>query len=229
MLSKSQARLLFVISTGLFTVVFLALTYDTMQQIPTQTKAHTLSPSAIRGHEIWNDNNCMGCHTVLGEGAYYAPELTKVYERRGEQWMKLFLKDPQKMFPGERKMVQYNFTDAQIDDLISFFKWIGEMDLNGFPPKPTIKTTSSQGSESSNSITNAPQTFKNVCSACHAVNGSGGNVGPALDHVGNKFDVGYLNKWITDPQSVKPGTAMPQLNLSEAERTEVVQYLSGLK
>jgi nitric oxide reductase subunit C len=49
----------------------------------------------------------------FGEGAYYAPELTKVVERRGAAWISLFLKDPQKMFPGQRKMVQYNFTDPR--------------------------------------------------------------------------------------------------------------------
>ncbi|MBL7976027.1 MAG: cytochrome c [Candidatus Kapabacteria bacterium] len=227
MLSKKQARMLFIVSTGLFTIVFLALTYDSMQQIPAQTSAHNLSPSAIRGHEIWNDNNCMGCHTVLGEGAYYAPELTKVYERRGEKWMKMFLKDPEAMYPGQRKMVQYNFTDAQIDDLISFFKWIGEMDLNGFPAKPTIKMSSAQNNSAVSA--NSPQVFKDVCVACHSVNGSGGNVGPALDHVGSKFDAAYLNKWISDPQAVKPGTTMPQLNVSDTDRALVVEFLSGLK
>jgi nitric oxide reductase subunit C len=33
----------------------------------------------------------MGCHTILGEGAYYAPELTKVIERRGEGYVKAVL------------------------------------------------------------------------------------------------------------------------------------------
>ena len=30
----------------------------------------------------------MGCHTIMGEGAYYAPELTNVIERRGEEYVR---------------------------------------------------------------------------------------------------------------------------------------------
>ena len=64
----------------------------------------------------------MGCHTLFGEGAYYAPELTKVVERRGKPWLRLFLKDPEKMFPGQRKMVNYQFNDKQIEDVIAFLE-----------------------------------------------------------------------------------------------------------
>jgi hypothetical protein len=48
------------------------------------------------------------------------------------------LRDPQALFPGQRRMVQYDFTDDEINALVAFLKWIGEMDLNGFPPKPSL-------------------------------------------------------------------------------------------
>ena len=119
MLSKSQARAFFLGGTGLFGAIFLALTVDSMRQIPALTNADKLSDEVVRGKVIWEANNCMGCHTLFGEGAYYAPELTKVVERRGAAWIRLFIKDPQKMFPGQRKMVQYNFTDSEISDVIA--------------------------------------------------------------------------------------------------------------
>ena len=74
----------------------------------------------------------------MGEGAYYAPELTKVYERRGPQFMKAMLKNPEAMYPGQRKMQNYNFKDEEIEHLVAFLKWVGEMDLNGFPAKPHL-------------------------------------------------------------------------------------------
>ena len=80
----------------------------------------------------------MGCHTILGEGAYYAPELTKVYERRGPAFIKAMLRDPEAMYPGQRRMVKYDFTDEEMEAMVAFLKWIGEMDLNGFPPEPTL-------------------------------------------------------------------------------------------
>jgi len=234
MLTKSQARFFFVAGTLLFTGVFLLLTIDTVRKVPNQTHQQNLTEAVNRGKEIWDKNNCMGCHTILGEGAYYAPELTKVMERRGKDWIKIFLKDPQAMYPGERKMINYHFNDQQIDDLIAFFDWIGKMDLNGFPAKPNLQVA--PGAASNTSVTTdtallalQPATFKNVCSACHSVSGAGGNVGPALDTVGRKFDEAYLHKWIKDPQSVKADTKMPKLPLSDGDIDALVVYLGTLK
>jgi len=139
MLSKKQARTFFVGGTIFFFGIFLFLTYDTISNhIDKQTHTKNLTKEVVRGKLIFDKNNCMGCHTILGEGAYYAPELTKVYDRRGSEWIKIFLKDPQAMYPGKRKMPNYGFTEKEMEDLISFFKWIGEIDLNGFPPEPDL-------------------------------------------------------------------------------------------
>lgn len=230
MLSKSQARAFFLIGTLIFVVIFIGLTIDTVRRVPEQTKQTNMTEQVIQGKDIWDKNNCMGCHTLMGEGGYYAPELTKVYERRGPAWMKMFIKDPQAMYPGERKMIKYNFSDAEIDDLIAFFKWIGEMDLNGFPPKPNVLVPSQapSGGVSVSSV-KAPAQFDQICLACHAVGGKGGNVGPALDGVGARRDAKYLNQWLRDPQSLKVGALMPKLPLSDADVEALVKYLSELK
>lgn len=81
----------------------------------------------------------MGCHTLLGEGAYYAPELTRVYRRRGPEFIRAMLRDPAAMYPGQRQMQNYHFCNpGQIDDLVAFLQWVDGMDLNGFPPEPTL-------------------------------------------------------------------------------------------
>jgi nitric oxide reductase subunit C len=224
MLSKSAARAFFLSGTLLFGAVFIWLTVDTFQRIPAQTNADDLNESVVRGKKVWEENNCMGCHTLLGEGAYYAPELTRVYDRRGPAFIAQMLRDPEAVYPGQRRMVKYDFTDEQIDDVIAFFEWIGRMDLNGFPPEPTIglaatATIAIPGGQ-------RPQIFSQVCTACHSLGGIGGAIGPALDGVGDRFDRGYLMRWITDPQAVKPGTKMPQLGLTEEQRNEVVIFLS---
>jgi nitric oxide reductase subunit C len=225
LLTKSQARLFFLLGTLLFALLFIGLTIDTLGRIPKQTNDSKLTEEAKRGKEIWDKNNCMGCHTILGEGGYYAPELTKVVERRGEEWIKVFIKDPQAMYPGERKMVKYNFTDGQISDVIAFLKWVGEMDLNGFPPKPQKHLASTQIDNNKTVQQDQPTKFKQLCTACHSIGGNGGNVGPALDGVHKKYDHAYLLKWISDPATVKPGTAMPKLPLTSEEVNEIVNYL----
>lgn len=231
MLSKSQAKTFFLLGTAVCSAAFLGLTLDTFQRIPNQTRVANMTPEVVRGKHLWDSNNCMGCHTLMGEGAYYAPELTKVFNRRGEAFIKSMLKDPQKMYPNDRKMVNYHFTDEQISELTAFLKWIGEIDLNGFPAKTeSEKQLELQTATSSNSSMVAkPAVFSQVCVACHAVQGQGGQVGPALDGVGNKYDLEYLTKWLKDPTAVKVDSKMPKLPLKDTEITELVNYLSQLK
>ncbi|MBF2054750.1 MAG: cytochrome c [Candidatus Sericytochromatia bacterium] len=235
MLSKSQARLFFWVGTVLFSGVFLWLTVDTIAQVPDQTHQQNMSAAVVRGKHIFDKNNCMGCHTIMGEGAYYAPELTKTYERRGEAWLKAFLPDPEAMYPNARRMVKYDFSEQDLDDLIAFFKWVGEMDLNGFPADPPLKAlaepaaASAAGAAGANVLAAAPAVYGQLCSACHQLGGTGNAVGPALDGVGQKYDAAWFNTWLADPQAVRPGTAMPRLPLSDADRDALANYLASLK
>jgi nitric oxide reductase subunit C len=82
MLSKSSAKIFFLGGTIISFAVFLGLSWITLsKEVPKNTHEENLTSQVISGKQIWEKNNCMGCHTILGEGAYYAPELTKVYER----------------------------------------------------------------------------------------------------------------------------------------------------
>lgn len=232
MLTKSQARAFFVGGTTLFSVIFLGLTVDTLRQVPKQTHQDKLTPQVVHGKEIWESNNCMGCHTLFGEGAYYAPELTKVYERRGPDWMKTFLKDPNGMYPGARKMVQYHFSDTDVDDLIAFFKWCGDVDLNGFPRKPDLAPAQAQAATLTASTTQhlpPPAYFTSVCMGCHTVDGKGGNVGPVLNGVGTRMTAEQIDAFISDPQKIRPGTKMPNLGLSPELRKDLVPFLASLR
>lgn len=224
MLSKSAAKAFFLGGTAVTAAVFLGLTWDTFQQIPGRTNAAALTDSVKRGKHLWESNNCMGCHTLFGEGAYYAPELTKVFERRGPVFIRAILKDPEKLYPGQRKMTNYHFEDAQIDDLVAFLEWCGKVDLNGFPAKPTLGAVAQAPAPR-----NQPQVFSQICVSCHALNGLGGAVGPALDGVGSKFDAAYLERWLRDPPSVKAGTTMPKLPLDDTQIGELVTFLSSQK
>ena len=47
---------------------------------------------------MWHRKNCINCHTLLGEGAYYAPDLTKIAQQRGAPYLRAFLADPAKFY-----------------------------------------------------------------------------------------------------------------------------------
>ena len=231
MFSRTQAKAFFITGTALCSAVFIGLTVDTFRQMPEITNASNMSPEVIRGKHLWDVSNCMGCHTLLGEGAYYAPELTKVYERRGPAFIRAMLKDPQSIYPGQRKMQQYNFSDEEMNSLIAFFKWIGEMDLQGFPPKPQLLPVAvPQGNNGATAAAaTQPKIFNQMCVACHSVNGQGGVVGPALDGVGNRMTKEQIVAWLRDPLKVKPDSKMPKLPLSEADIAELGAYLALLQ
>lgn len=231
MLSKSQAKSFFLIGTGLCMLAFIGLTLDTLQRIPQQTRQENMTAEVVRGKHLFEKNNCMGCHTILGEGAYYAPELTKVFERRGETFIKSMLRDPEAMYPGQRKMKNYHFNEQEISDLTHFLKWIGEMDLNGFPAKPDLVVTNTNAATSGQFTApeKHPQIFDQLCVSCHAIQGKGGAVGPALDGIGDRRDVDYLTRWMRDPLAVKADSKMPKLPLTEEQIIELVEFLSQLK
>ncbi len=139
MLSKKQARAFFLGGTLVTFLIFIGLTIFSLSKGSDQTHQENLSADVVRGKEIWESNNCMGCHTILGEGAYYAPELTKVIDRlnlkyngNGEQVIKSILMSEGPWQPNGRKMVAYGMTETEATDVVAFFKWIGKIDLNGF-------------------------------------------------------------------------------------------------
>jgi len=229
MLSKSGARAFFVVGMGLSSLAFVLLTVDTIARVPEQTHEENLTPAAIRGKNLWDESNCMGCHTLLGEGGYYAPELTRVYERRGPEFITAMIRDPEAMYPGARRMQQYDFTDDEIADLVAFLQWVNDMDLNGFPPAPVLSASAAPlpVDPGATGASARPRVFDQMCVACHALGGRGGAVGPALDGVGDRFDEAFFNRWLENPEAERPGTTMPRLPLSDTQRIELVTFLTA--
>jgi len=87
--------------------------------------------------------NCINCHTMLGNGAYYAPDLTKAWLDPGwatesvrEQLMLTFLMDPTsnaRTYGTGRRMPQLHLTEKEARGVIAFLKWMSSIDTNGFP------------------------------------------------------------------------------------------------
>ncbi|NQX81294.1 MAG: cytochrome c [Flavobacteriaceae bacterium] len=147
MLSKKQARTFFLGGTLVTFLAFIALTIYSFSGSQDQTNHENITEAVIRGKHLWETNNCMGCHTLLGEGGYYAPELTKVIDRQGEGYIKAVLMSPVPWAPNGRKMVAYGFSKEEAQDMVDFFKWIGEIDLNGFGEVVGVDRTRSSLSE----------------------------------------------------------------------------------
>jgi len=93
--------------------------------------------------------NCMNCHTLLGNGAYYAPDLTKAWldpawgpegsmqamtgKETKEEAMAEFLQHPSTYPTHARMMPNLGITAEEAKGLVAFLKHMSSIDTNGFP------------------------------------------------------------------------------------------------
>lgn len=140
-MNKRHTRIFALASTAIAVVVFLGLTIDSHRQFPKLTNSENITDSVIRGQNVWHANNCINCHTMLGEGAYYAPDLTKITQHRGTPYLTAFLKDPGQFYDEQRHrriMPKQDLSDQDIADLIAFMDWVSKVDNQGWPPRPIM-------------------------------------------------------------------------------------------
>ncbi len=76
------------------TVIFVALSVFSFMKSRGQTTPDTITYgkyTADEGKRVFQAYNCMGCHTMVGNGAYLGPDLTGEYKRVGPAWLAAFL------------------------------------------------------------------------------------------------------------------------------------------
>ena len=231
-MEKRTARNLFIWGTATCTAVFIWLTIDTHTTIPKRTHTDKLTDEVVLGKRVWHKYNCNDCHTILGIGGYYSPDVTKAYSVRGAAWLNTFLKNPESSDPRRRKMPNLNLPEDEISKLIAFFKWVDTIDTNQWPPNPVVEREIKVAALPDKSQIQLGKDIyeKNRCDLCHKIGDKGGAVDPELTHVGSKRDFLWLEKQIKDPKVHKADTQMPAYpQISEGEIRALVNYLMSLK
>ncbi len=189
-MTKRQTRLFFFAGTLLFALIFIGLTIDSHRQFGALTHADQITPEVIAGKHVWHQKDCINCHTLLGEGAYYAPDLTQ------------FLKDPAKFYSEEkdrRLMPNMNLNDQQIGEVIAFLGWVDHIDNQGWPPRPILVSGaavpgSNLGATPGPAASTDPVALGEAlfrasppgCAACHSTAPGVNLVGPSLAGIGTR-------------------------------------------
>jgi nitric oxide reductase subunit C len=139
--NKGMARNIYYGGGFFFLLLLIGLTVDTMYRLPERDHRENITEAVAHGKHLWENNNCIGCHSLMGEGAYFAPELANVYDRYGqgsEQTFKQFMQAWMAMQPlpteGRRKMPQFNLSAEDVDALADFLIWTSRVDDNDWPP-----------------------------------------------------------------------------------------------
>jgi nitric oxide reductase subunit C len=217
-MNKRQARLFAIGSTVLASLAFLALTLDSHRQFGKLTNADKISLEVTRGKDVWHNNNCINCHTIFGEGAYYAPDLTKITKLRGTPYLTAYMRDPSKFYDETRHrrlMPKQDLSERDITDLIAFLDWVSNVDNQNWPPRPILVTGSTfpgtdlaaaQGSAAAQAgappgarptasgddpIALGERVFRSAapaCTACHSVAPGVNMAGPSLAGLGARTE-----------------------------------------
>lgn len=100
-----------------------------------------------KGKLVIQSRACMDCHTFFGNGAYYAPDLTKAWlDPAWESWQAItgadtreeamvkFLMDPDKYRTWLRGMPNLGLSEEEARATVAYLKWLASVDANGFPP-----------------------------------------------------------------------------------------------
>ena len=108
-------------------------------KVLTEAEAEAL---VSKGKLTTQAKNCMSCHTLLGNGSYFAPDLTKAWldpawgsKELRESAMVAFLIDPSDKLHNSagRRMPKLGITEEEARATVAFLKWMSAIDTNGFP------------------------------------------------------------------------------------------------
>jgi nitric oxide reductase subunit C len=142
-MTKNMARNIFYGGSLFFILIFIGLTvHSHVYIVNTSTDKAGLTESVAAGKHLWEKHSCVNCHSILGEGAYYAPEVGNVMERWGvlddPEGAYTVLKGWMEAMPtgveGRRQMPNFNLTDEEYRNLADFLLWTNRINTQDWPP-----------------------------------------------------------------------------------------------
>ena len=241
-MTNRQARHFAIASTAIAALVFLILTVDSHRQFPQLTNAENITPEVTRGMDVWHENNCINCHTLFGEGAYYAPDLTKIAQLRGRPYLEAYMRDPSQFYDEQvhrRLMPKQELADEEIADLVTFLEWVSNVDNQGWPPRPIYVTgglTRDTGPAAGQSPAeyaarpvgagdsavargeNIFHTATPACNACHSTRPGADMAGPSLAGLASRAEqaiasAGYSGEATDVETYIRESITMPSAHL----------------
>ena len=142
-MTKSMARNIFYGGSLFFIVIFVGLTAHSHFYILNSSTADApLTDEVAFGKHVWERNACINCHSILGEGAYFAPEVGNVMTRWGVEddpeaafdTLKAWIEAQPTGIEGRRQMPRFDLTDEEIRGLSEFLLWVDKIDAQDWPP-----------------------------------------------------------------------------------------------
>lgn len=148
--------------------------------IPEQNP-HTAAADIALGRKLYA-GRCAGCHGPEGDGGKGANLAIPVLSR-GQTDAALY-RTIRYGVP-DTEMPSHNMTPREIWQMAAYVRTLGAAGRDGLPGDPVRGERLARG--------------KAGCFGCHAWNGAGGSMGPALDGIASRRSPAYLRVKIADP------------------------------
>ena len=225
-----SAKWIFWVGTLASVAVFGVMTVETHRQLGALTHADRLDDQVVAGKRVFESRNCNDCHTILGFGSYYAPDLTRAWTRIGEEGIRNRVQEPHVAFAGSyRLMPRQNVSDAEAAQLVAFLRWVDGIENNDWPPQDSPrrwKRSTERLLVGSGMSSGAALVQQEGCLACHALGDAGESVGPRLEWIGGRRSATWIADYIANPQAFAPRSPMPASpHLSPEQRGAVAAFL----
>jgi nitric oxide reductase subunit C len=182
---------------------------------------------AGKAGQLIEDLACFSCHRINGRGGDMAPDLTWEGSSVQRAWLQDFLKNPNTLRPALiRRMPKFNLTDSEIAELTDYIMTVYQspaIDRDSLPVSGYSPVQVEQGKQLFYS--------KYACQSCHIIDtrNDKGYIGPTLTQVGARLTAPWIYSWMKNPQTLRPGTAEPNRNMSDEDAHALTAYLMSLK
>jgi cytochrome c2 len=191
------------------------------------------------------ESHCTHCHQAILDGRFAdkpdhprwrknvahlvaAPSLNGLDKRMRYEWLVGFLLEPHDLRPAlEQSMPRLKLERVQARDIATYLMGSGPVSA------PEVATGDAKRG--------AKLMQDKGCGDCHRMGGSqvfadksvpneretrvAVMLAPDLRHARERLDPGALIAWLLDPQSVKPGTPMPKMPMSDSEAQDIAAYV----
>lgn len=188
------------------------------------------------GKLLFDKLNCAQCHSIAGKGGCLGPPLDGVVKHRDMSYLRMRLnKDDDAAFVkliGHPELMPHpRFEKTEVNNLLVFLAKLPEtkpIEAHHDSKPISVPDDKYMVKPSAENIADGKRLFyKCGCLSCHSVGNTGGQIGPALDGIGKKRNPSSLESFISNPGNW--GTrVMPQIVLTDKERTNIVRFLLSL-
>jgi mono/diheme cytochrome c family protein len=176
-----------------------------------------LRVTQIAGKHLFTLKNCGDCHTLASQAE---GKLTPVTNKRDDHWFAAHVEEESKVVLREAKTDRIRRRVLQ-DEILA---------LDDYLYKSKSEDKKQIDAMTENVFQGAYLVYQNNCLNCHAVAGSGKDIGPELSKIGSEHDKKWLIANFKNPQQFAAESVMPKFDtLPEETLAKMADYLLTLR